>query len=316
VLGVGGLIWHTHAIEAGHGHHGLVHDVIREFFLDLAWGIPVLIGAMIGLGAWIVRRSMAPLRLVADAAQRITMQTPSHRLPVADLPSEVLPVVEATNEALDRLQNAYDLQQRFIANAAHELRTPVATFRAAVERLPDIEGKAALIEDVTRLGRLTGQLLQLARAERPAERTPADHRLIDAAAVATEVALDLAPLAAARGVVVASDVRQRLMVTAGVEQLHSVLRNLIENAIAHAPAGSEVRILAKGAALIVEDHGPGVPEPMREAIFERFARGPWTAAAGSGLGLSIAREAARQMRARLWVEGNTPSGARFILSFG
>jgi hypothetical protein len=106
VLGVGGLVWHTHAIEAGHGHHGLVHNVIREFFLDLAWGIPVLIGAIIALGAWIIRRAMAPLRDVAEAAGRITMDSPLHRLRVAGLPSEVRPVVDATNEALDRLQQA------------------------------------------------------------------------------------------------------------------------------------------------------------------------------------------------------------------
>jgi signal transduction histidine kinase len=309
-LGVGGLVWHTHAIEAGHGHHGLVHDVIREFFLDLAWGIPLLIGAMIFFGAWIVRRSTAPLRSVADAAARITPADLSARLPAENVPSEIRPVVEATNGALDRLEQAYLLQQRFIANAAHELRTPVATFRAAVERLPDSAGKAALVGDVERLSRLTGQLLDLARAERTG-----DIRPIDVVPLARDVALQLAPLAAVKEVVIASDLPPTHIVRGMSEHLHAILRNLIENAISHAPAGTEVRVHVERGAIVVEDQGPGVPREMREAIFERFARGAWTATQGSGLGLSIAREAARRMNAELSVEGDPPQGARFVLAF-
>jgi signal transduction histidine kinase len=287
-----------------------VHDVIREFFLDLAWSIPVLIGALIFFGTWIVRRTMDPLRTVAEAAARISPADLSARLPTADIPSEVRPVVEATNGALDRLEQAYLLQRRFIANAAHELRTPVATFRAAVERLPDSNGKAALLGDVERLSRLTGQLLDLARAERTGE-----IRQLDVVPVAKDVALQLAPLAASKNVSIASDLPEKLIINGVAEHLHAILRNLLENAISHAPPGSEIRILADGAAIVVEDHGTGVPEDMRGAIFERFTRGTWTKAQGSGLGLSIAQEAARRMNARLSVEGNLPTGARFRLAF-
>jgi two-component system, OmpR family, sensor histidine kinase TctE len=310
-LGVGGLVWHTHMIEADHGHHGLVHDVIREFFVDLAWGIPVLIGALIVFGTWIVRRSMDPLRAVAEVAAQISPADLSMRLPAAEIPSEVRPVVEATNGALDRLEQAYLLQQRFIANAAHELRTPVATFRAAVERLPASEGKAALMGDVERLSRLTGQLLDLARAERTG-----DIRQFDAVPVATDIALELAPLAAAKNVSIASELPSNFVITGVVEHLHAILRNLIENAISHAPPGSEVKIKTDDAAIFVEDQGAGVPEEMREAIFERFTRGTWTKAHGSGLGLSIAQEAARRMNARISVTGNVPTGSRFVLRFG
>jgi signal transduction histidine kinase len=310
ILGVAGLVWHTHSIEANHGHHGLVHDVIREFFLDLAWGIPLFIAAIIAFGAWIVRRAMAPLNLVAEAAQAIGPARPDARLPTEGVPSEVRPVVEATNAALDRLQDAYDLQKRFIANAAHELRTPIATFRAAVERLPDGEGKAALLGDVTRLGRLTGQLLDLARSERPGQLSD-----IDAVPIIKDVAIQLAPLAASKGITIAIDLQNSHILYAATEPLHVIMRNLIDNALSHAPGGSEVRIGNRDAALTVEDWGPGVPAEMREAIFERFFRGVWSSGNGSGLGLAIAVESARQINAQLSVESNTPTGARFVLSF-
>jgi signal transduction histidine kinase len=172
--------------------------VIREFFVDLAWGIPVFIGAVIMFGTWIVRRTMAPLRTVAEAAAGISPKNPAVRLPTTNVPSEVIPVVVATNAALARLQEAYVQQQRFIANAAHELRTPVAVFRAGLERLPPSSERIALLADVERLARLTAQLLDLARAERAG-----DEGTSDAVAVTRDVAAQLAPLAAGRGVTLA-----------------------------------------------------------------------------------------------------------------
>jgi signal transduction histidine kinase len=310
VAGVAGLVWHTASIEASHGHHGLVHDVIREFFLDLAWGIPVLIGLIILSGGFIVRRAMAPLRAVAEAAQTIGPAVPEARLPRAGVPSEILPVVDATNAALERLQHAYQLQQRFIANAAHELRTPIATFRAALDRLPDSDGKAGLIGDVERLSRLTAQLLDLARAER------ADTgEVTDAADVAHGIALDLAPVAAARGVVIDVALADALVARGSREHIHAIIRNLMENAINHAPAGSAVHVVQEGHSLAIEDAGPGVPAELRERIFERFVRGSWTTTTGGGLGLAIAREAANRIGAAISVEAPATVGARFVVRF-
>lgn len=308
-VGLLGLVVHTHAIEASHGHHGLVHDVIREFFLDLAWGIPLFISAIIVTGAWIVRRTVAPLHAVADAARRISPTDFAARLPVQGVPTEMRPVVDATNDALDRLQQAYAQQQRFIANAAHELRTPVAVFRAGVERLAPSPDRDALLGDVERLTRLTAQLLDLARAERPCSEAQTD-----AAAVAREEAARLGPLAAARQVALAFEGDETMLVRGHREHLTPILRNLIENAINHAPAASEVVIGcdAHAGRITVTDAGPGVPAQMREAIFERFTRGAWTTSSGSGLGLSIAREAAARIGAAIRL-ANTAKGACFIV---
>jgi signal transduction histidine kinase len=255
---------------------------------------------------------MAPLRVAAEVARGIGPDCRHTRLPVEDLPSEVRPLVEATNSALDRLQDAWGVQQRFVAHAAHEMRTPVAVFRAAVERLPPTGERAALLDDVDRLARLIGQLLDLARVQQG----DVDNDRIDAAGIARDVAIGLAPLAANRNVTIAVDLPARLMVSGSTAQLTPVLRNLIENAILHAPPASEVRVGIDGTGrLVVEDRGPGVPAEARDLIFERFQRGAWTTTQGSGLGLSIASEAAQRMRALLSVEDNTPRGARFAIRF-
>jgi signal transduction histidine kinase len=248
---------------------------LAQIFLG---GIPALIIALIALGAWIVRRTMAPLVAVAEAAQRISPAVPGERLRLEQVPSKVLPVVVAANAALDRLQGAFEMQQRFIANAAHELRTPIATFRAAVERLPESPGKAALVGDVERLTRLTSQLLDLARAERVGDLQP-----VDVVPVARHVAVELAPMAAAKGVAIGSEPPASLIVNGIAEHLHAILRNLIENAISHAPQGTEVRILADGAKLMVEDHGRAFQQQCGWPFLSvsRAARGPMPKAAAS-----------------------------------
>ena len=311
-IGVAGLAGHTYQIEAALGHQSLVHDVIQEFFVDLAWGIPLLIIGLIVAGWWIVRRAMAPLRHVAEAARAIGPGQPEARLPTNNIPSEVIPLVDAANGALERLQHAYVLQQRFIANAAHELRTPVAVFRAAVERLPSGQERTHLLQDVDRMARLTGQLLDLARAE-CMQTSNAD---ADVSAVARDVVEQLAPLAASRKVGIALEFPETAIVGGSNEALNSIVRNLVENAVFHAPPGSEVRIAGvDNRTLLVEDHGPGVPQESRRMIFDRFERGSWTQSSGSGLGLSIAAEAAARIGAELSVEDNQPNGARFIVRF-
>jgi signal transduction histidine kinase len=313
-LAIVGLYLHTRQIEAGSGGSSLVHAVIWEFFADLAWGIPLMIIAVIGVGAWTIRRELRQVREVSLRAAAITPESLEVRLSTSDLATEIRPLVEAFNKALDGLAAGFELQRRFTAAAAHEMRTPLAILRSETEALPVGAQRTRLLADLDRMARLTAQLLSLARLEAQPNRPNA---AIDLTQTVREICLNVATIAAAGGksiALLAPD--ERAMVVGDDEAVHAIARNLVENAIAHAPPGSEVVVEIAGAhCLIVSDRGVGVPEPMRRAIFERFWRGAWTRHAGSGLGLSIVAEAARRVGAEVSVGDGAQGGAQFIVLF-
>jgi signal transduction histidine kinase len=311
-LGVAGLVWHTHEVEAGLGNSSLVHEVIREFFSDLAWGIPIVIAIVITGGGWTIKQALKPLRATSDAARAIEPGCLDGRLPVAGLPSEITPLVQAANGALDRMQEAYAAQQRFIATAAHELRTPIAIVRAAAERLPPGPDRSAMLADVDRLGHLAGQLLTLARVERNAAITAS----ADAVPLLRQTALELAPAAAAQGIFLGVEAPDSMMVKGDAEKLTAIMRNLIENALNHEPEGGEViAALSADGQLTVIDHGPGIPAEHRSRIFARFERGEWTKTGGTGLGLAIVQDAAQSIGAVASVSQADPGHTQFDVRF-
>lgn len=312
-IGLGWLVWHTSVIEAAHGPSNLVHAVIQEFFLDLAWGVPVFIALIILIGAWALRRALLPLRQASAAALEIGPDALHQRIPTARLPSEIRPLAEAANDAFDRVEKAYRTQQRFVANAAHELRTPIAVARAAVERLPKSAEQREVLADMVRLSHLASQLLELARLERP---LPASARL-DAVPYLQEIARELAASSLdARDVRVALEAPNSLFVRADSERLIAIIRNLIENAVHHEPRGGEILIrLTSDGQMTVDDRGPGIPAGDEKRIFERFERGSWTKTSGSGLGLAIVKEACAMIGATIRVENRASGGARFSVGF-
>ena len=221
-------------------------------------------------------------------------------LPEAPLPEEVRPLVSALNDLLARLGRALDRERAFIADAAHELRTPLAAVSLqlqVLERTPEgserEQALARLKAGVQRCTRLVQQLLDLARQGEAAAGRP--FARVDLFDVAREVAIEQAPLAAARGVDFGLDA-----VTAPIqgdpEGLRVALGNLVDNAIRHTPPGGKVVIQVRvdGDAAIVEvlDTGPGIPRAERERVFDRFHRGGGAEGSGSGLGLAIVREIA------------------------
>lgn len=306
-----GLVLHAQHIEADHPGN-LVHDVLREFFLDMAWTIPLIAMVAVGLTLWALRQGLRPVIGLSEAARAISPMRPQVRLPAQQAPAEMRPLVDAINGALDRLAEAYQAQRRFAATAAHELRTPLAVLRAGLERLPDDAATCALRRDVSRMTRIVTQLLELARLDAPV----LVNAHADLVAIARDMLADRAPGALAAGVALAFDAAgPALAVQADRGRLEAILGNLLDNAVAHAPPGSEVRVgIGADATLSVEDDGPGIPAEARGLVFDRFFRGAWTTTSGAGLGLSIVAEAAHALGATVAIVPRTP-GTRFEVRF-
>jgi signal transduction histidine kinase len=315
-LVVAALYLHVGHVEQHHAgtNSALVHEVLVEFFVDMAWVVPVIVALALAIGIWSIRRGLAPLARLSDAATLIAPGKPHTPLLAADVPSEVRPLVSATDAAFARLQDAIAVQSRFTTNAAHEMRTPLAVLRSGLEQLPDTVLRTSLIEDADRLSRLTHQLLDLARVE---EQETVGTENLCLTACAKTVLAELAPLAVARNTDLALDAPTFTLLCRGRPgDLHAVMRNLVENAIVHTPHGSSVSVaLEDGPRIIVIDDGHGIDTTIRARVFERFWRGPGASRHGSGLGLSIVAEAVRRLAADIAIDTAATGGARVVVTF-
>lgn len=267
----------------------------RSFGLpQLGKGVLMTSVASILVFAWVMRytlrRVLRPLSRASAAAARIAPTALDERLDVPGLPSEMEPLIAAFNAALDRLESGYRAQQAFLSDTAHELKTPLALIRAQIEMSQDPKLRENAIKDVDHVARQVHQLLHLAEAQEPRNYQRAPVSLWQ---VVEEVVQLLSPVADRYGVHL--DVR----VAPELEPWHAdhgalftLLKNLVENAIQHSPAGGVVAVHADAHGLVVRDEGPGVaPEHLR-VMFDRFWRGPSRRDSGAGLGLSICREIA------------------------
>jgi len=266
-----------------------------------------------GLCTWItLRYTLRPLQDVSASAAGISLHSMHARLRADAVPGEIAPLVDSFNRVLERLEQAYRAQQEFLANAAHELKTPLAMIRAQVEL--GVEGeadRAALLKDVAYMSRQVQQLLLLAEAS---EATNYEFGTVRVGEVADEAIAYLQRMAEAGDVKLAvSTVDDDLEWRADHGALFTLLKNLLENAIEHAPAGSMVSVEIVADGLCVRDHGPGVEPAQLALLFERFWRGPHRRDLGAGLGLSICQEVARAHGWRLAAERAEP-GLRFTLS--
>ena len=323
---------------------GLAADAALRGVLPLLLAAPAMAAAL----WWLITRSLRPLARVArqvaeqDAA---TLQP----LPAADLPDEVAPLVSALNALLARLGQAWGQQRAFVADAAHELRSPLTALKLQAQVLRRLSEPAAaaappgnnadraaaldaLVAGVDRASRLVEQLLTLARSE-PGAPAPTAQPVALAALLRQVLADHAAALAAARGSHVELLVDQTpvppitglgdsgITVLGDPAALAVLVRNLVDNALRYTPAGGQVRLTLAcnrtGPLLAVDDNGPGIPEPERERVFERFVRGAAAAdAAGSGLGLAIVRSIAQRHGASVALGESALGGLRVAVQFG
>nr|WP_255719341.1 ATP-binding protein [Pelomonas sp. P8] len=265
---------------------------------------------------WLLGVSLAPLARVTRAAQAGGANA-MDPLPTADLPGEVAPLVDAFNGLLARLAEAFEAQRSFVADAAHELRSPLTALKLQLGLLRDSapgpqqeEGIARLRGGIDRAVHLVEQLLALARAEPGAEAT----RLpLDLAELARQALADVQPLAERAGVVLTLTAPDPLPVSGNPQALRSALRNLVDNAVKYGARTVQVSALrGRGGAplLRVDDDGPGIPPALRERVFDRFQRGEDMTVEGSGLGLAIVRAAARQHGASVSLADSPLGGLR------
>ncbi len=297
--------------ERADARDALSAQIARHLLAPLLVALPLLgIGLLLVIG-----RALAPLRALADA---VAARDPQHLEPVAAerVPSEVAALVERLNELFARIGASLERERAFTADAAHELRTPLAAIRAQAQvaraSRTDAERAHALdqvIAGCDRAARLSEQLLTLARLEAGEWR----ERLVpcDLGEVAREVLAEVAPAAHARGVAMELHAESQVAVRGDTALLHVLLRNLVDNALRYGAGGSAVRVEIGCAAahpvLRVVDRGPGIPAAERARVLDRFYRGLGSGESGAGLGLAIAARIAALHGAALELE-DAPDG--------
>ncbi len=287
--------------------------VNEEFLTDGGWlQVPFLL-AWLGVSMLAVRRALAPLKQVSRVAENIDPATADTRLPTRNVPTELIPLVNAINLALDRLEHGLMRQREFNANAAHQLRTPLAVLSANIEAMPDKITAAKLIYDIELMSRIVNQLLVVARLETISHLA---NETVDLLTIATDVASNLAPLAVASGkhleILNGTD---PIFVRANAEAVRAALSNLVENALSHTPPETTVSIrLTPEPTVEVVDCGPGVPPDKRDQIFERFWKGDRNGK-GAGLGLAIVKHIMTALQGSVSISDNPGGGAAFTLRF-
>jgi two-component system, OmpR family, sensor kinase len=270
----------------------IAHDSALRAILPLACLIPCLM-LLVGV---VIRYSFRP---VSRLAAQLDAKESDHlaKLPSEGMPNELLPFIASINRLLARVRAMFDQQRRFIAHAAHELRTPVTALSLQAENLDRAElaqeGRdrlAVLKGGIRRTAHLLEQLLALAKYE-AGSAPQAPPAAFDN--IAKEVVGEFMPRAQARAVDLGFERIDHVFVNADPTALAVLIRNLVDNALHHTPDGGRIDmgLFRRGnhAVFRIEDSGPGIPEAELARVFEPFYRGDWSMGEGTGLGLSIVR---------------------------
>jgi two-component system sensor histidine kinase QseC len=301
---------HEFMIQVGEplaGRESLARHITLKLLLPTFIALPLLaLLIWFGIGA-----GLRPLQqLKQEVKQRAANQL--EPLAMTGVPEEVAPLVQALNDLFARLELAFESERRFTADAAHELRTPLAALKiqaqVALRSMDDKERNAALenvLHGVDRATRLVEQLLTLARVD--PETAAASFKQMDLHSLTARVMADIEPLARAKNIELIFENGAACNVFGNDAQLGLLLRNLLDNAIRYTPNGGCVSVSVRdteGVVLAVRDTGPSIPKAEREQVQQRFYRIAGSGEEGSGLGLSIVRRIAELHGARIELSDN------------
>jgi len=317
-------------------------SLARQAAVRVLAPILALLIAMAAAVVWIVGGAIAPLRRLTAEVQRRDARS-LEPIVAPELPAETAPLIGELNRLLARLGEAFDKQRAFVADAAHELRSPLTALSLQLQLLDRARDESARSEARARLGsaiersiHLATQLLTLARQEPQGARVESQPIALDECA--RQAIADVHPLAEQRGVRLsltsANAVNGAPLLRGDPDAIRTLIRNLVDNAVRYSPAGGTVniRIEQTGGApraaagspalspagevrLIVDDEGPGIPPAERDRVFDRFFRRADAAEGGSGLGLAIVKAIASRHHARVELADVAPHGLRVIVTF-
>lgn len=297
-------------------------EIAQDSALRTIVPLAVLIPCLMVLIAILVNRTLRPLSRLAE---RLDAKQSDHleRLPTEGIPTELLPFVSSINRLLERIGAMFDSQRRFIADAAHELRTPVTALVVQAENLEQahlsqdgLDRLASLKAGIRRTGHLLEQLLTLARYDSDVSK---DEPAGEFDRVLKDVVADLLPGAQTKSIDLGFARLEPVSVALEPVAFTVLARNLLENALRHTPAGGQVDVSLyvenNLVVFTVEDTGSGIPDADLERIFEPFFRGSHSRGEGSGLGLSIARRIIERCHGSIRVENRSApsSGLRAIV---
>ena len=301
-----------------------VETMLNHLFLQLALGLPLAVIIITGGGYLLVRRALMPVEQITHAAEHITQHNLSERLPVAQTGDELERLSVSLNRMITRLDDAFQNSKRFVADASHDLRTPLTILRGELEHFADDarldsemrERVASLLEEVAHLGKIVEQLFTLSRLDAGEAQT--EWTRFDLSELAKTTAEQMNLLAEDKGISISCNAGQPLPVQGNRVRLKQVVVNLLDNAIKYTPekGAIQLRVLASNGhtVLEVQDNGIGIPPDALPHIFERFYRVDPARSADSesaGLGLSIVKSICLAHRAEVEAQSTFGSGSCF-----
>ncbi len=292
-------------------------ELARDLSLPVLTPMLILIPVLVLIIGWVLKRALAPLN---ETSRRVSDRDASRLdpLPTDKVPSELVPLVSQINALMARLAGSLERRRRFLADVAHELRSPVGALALQVQLATQAHSPSAratamneLTHGIERARRLVQQLLDYARLE---PGVPSDPFVpLNLAKIARDVVGSFVPAADESGVDLGADAPEIADIRGSESELRALIENLLDNALRYAPRGSAVTVTVRQIDSFIEmsvvDSGPGIPEHERQRVFERFKRIPGDTTPGTGLGLAISKAIVERHHGSITL-GDADPGAR------